>query len=215
MIFRGIYSLTSNDGQIFIMSDSMDYYINLSNSLNQTAIWKYLSSSSSQYLCYDFSQISKSFYGSLMLSDGQLFLTGKDTSTSTLFHMYMINFISNSYNWANTISCSTDCSYYLRESIQSSDDSKIYSLLLLELSPNAYFITLNSTDGSAIGSRYKSSISWSSTFGSTRNGDNLVFSVLWTQIYYLFIYNTNSTAFSINSWNASPYGMTTEPSTNR
>ena len=196
------------------MSDNMDYYINLSNSTNQTAVWKYFVSSN-QYKCYDFSQISKTFNGCLMLSDYLLFLMGKDASTSTLFHTYMINFSTNSYNWANTISCSTDCSYYLQESIESSDNSKIYSLFFLELSPNAYFITLNSTDGSAIGSRYKSSISWSSTNGSTKNGDNLVFSVMWSQIYNLFIFNTNSSAFSINSWNANPYGMTIESSTNR
>ena len=135
------------------MSDNMDYYINLSNSIDNAAIWKYLSSPS-QYKCYDFSQISKTFNGFLMLSDDQLFLTGKDSSTSTLFHTYMINFSTNSYSWANTISCSTDYSYYLQESVQSSDNSKIYSLFFLELSPNAYFITLNSTDGKPIGSRY-------------------------------------------------------------
>ena len=75
-----------------------------------------------------------------MLNDDQLFLMGKDSSTTSLFHMYMINFSTNSYSWANTISCSAECSYYLRESIQSSDNSKIYSLFLLELNPNAYFI---------------------------------------------------------------------------
>ena len=196
------------------MSNNMDYYINLSNSNNQAAIWRYFVSSS-QYKCYDFSQISKTFNGCLMLSDDQLFLTGKDASTSTLFHTYMINFSANSYNWANTISCSIDCNYYLQESIESSDNSKIYSLFILELNPNAYFITLNSTDGKAIGSRYRSSISWSNDVGSARNGDNLVFSVKWSQEYNLFIYNTNSSAFSINSWNADFYGMITEPSTNK
>ena len=196
------------------MSDNMDYYINLSNSTNQTAVWKYFVSSN-QYKCYDFSQISKTFYGTIMLNDDQLFLTGKDASTSSLFHTYMINFNTNSYNWANTISCSTDCSINLQESIESSDNSKIYSLLLLELSPNAYFFTLNSTNGKAIGSKYKSSISWVSALGSTRNGDSLAFSVEWSQTYYLFIFNTNSSAFSINSWKANLYGMTVEPSTNR
>ena len=196
------------------MSDNINFYINLSSSANEAAIWKYFASST-QYKCYDFSQISKTFNGSLMLSDDQLFLTGKDASTSTLFHTYMINFSTNSYSWANTISCSTDCSNYLQESIQSSDNSKIYSLFILELSPNAYFITLNSTDGKAIGSRYKSSISWSNDVGSARNGDNLVFSVKWSQANNLFIYNTNSSSFSIKSWNANSYGMTIEPSTNR
>ena len=150
-----------------------------------------------------------------MSSDDQLFLMGKDISTSTLFHMYMIHFSTNSYSWTNTISCSTDCSDYLQESIQSNDNSKIYSLFLLELSSNAYFITLNSTDGKAIGSRYQSSISCTNSLGSTRNGDNLVFSVKWSQAYNLFIYNTNSSIFSINKWNASLYGMTIEPSNNR
>ena len=162
-----------------------------------------------------FHKFEKTFYGTIMLNDDLLFLMGKDESSSTLFHTYMINFSTNSYSWANTISCSTDCSINLQESIESSDNSKIYSLLLLELSPNAYFITLNSTNGKAIGLRYKSSISWVSALGSTRNGDNLVFSVEWSQTYYLFIFNTNSSTFSINSWNANLYGMTAEPSTNR
>ena len=178
------------------------------------AIWKYLALSN-QYQCYDFSQISKTFNGCLMLSDNQLFLMGKDISTSTLFHMYMIHFSTNSYSWANTISCSTNFFIYLQESIQSSDNSKIYSLFLLELSPNAYFITLNSTDGKAIGSRYQSSISCINLFGSTRNEENLVFSVKWSQTSNLFIYNTNSSAFSIINWNANPYGMAIDPSTNR
>ena len=200
--------------QIFIMSDNMDYYINLLNSNNKAVIWKYLAPSS-QYKWYDISQISKYLYGPLKLNDDQLFLMGKDALTSTLFHIYMINFSMNSYSWANTISCLTDCFYYLQESIESSDNSKIYSLFFLELNPNAYFITLNSTNGKAIGSRYQSSISWSSTLGSTRNGDNLVFSVKWSQAYNLFIYNTNSSSFSIKSWNSNLYGMTLEPSTNR
>ena len=134
------------------------------------------------------------------------------------FHLYsilIIKFSTNNYSWANTISCSTNWNYYLSESIESSDNSKIYSLFFLELSPNAYFITLNSTNGSAIGLRYKSSISWNSTNGSTRNGDNLLFSVEWSQTYNLFIYNTNSSTFSINKWNAIPYKMVIEPETNR
>ena len=158
-MYRGTYFWGSRDTLIFIMSNNMDYYINLSNSASQAAIWKY-SAPSSQYVCYDFSQISWAFFWIFNVKWWSTILMGKDASTSTLFHMYMINFISSSYNWANTISCSTDCSFNLQESIKSSDNSKIYSLLPLELSPNAYFITLNSTNGSVIGSRYRSSIIW-------------------------------------------------------
>ena len=94
-----------------------------------------------------------------MLNEDQLFLFGQDASTLTQIHIYKITFSTGSYNWGSQISCSSDCSPYYAESIQNSDSSKIHSLFLLESSSNAYFITLNATDGSAVDSRYKSTIS--------------------------------------------------------
>ena len=123
----------------------------------------------------EFPSIQKYSVGSLMLNDNQLFLMGQDISTTTLFHIFKVTFSTKTYNWGSQISCSSDCSPTYAESLQNSDSSKIYSLFLLASSPYAYFISLNATDGSAVDSRYKSSISWDYVFGSVRNGNNLVF----------------------------------------
>ena len=152
----------------------MDYYINLKNSNNKAAIWKYISSSSS-LSWIEFPSIQGYSIGGLMLNDNQLLLMGQDISTIRLLHIFKVTFSTATYNWASQISCSSDCPPSYAESIQSSDSSKIYSLFLLASSPYAYFITLNATDGSAVDSRYKSSISWDYVLGSVRNGNNLVF----------------------------------------
>ena len=192
----------------------MDYYINLKNANNKAAIWKYTSSSSS-LSWIDLPSIQKYSIGILMLNDNQLLFMGQDTSTLTLLHIYKITFSTKTYNWGSHISCSSNCSPSYAESIQNSDSSKIYSLFLLESSSYAYFITLNATDGSAVDSRYKSSISWGYVLGSVRKEDILVFCANWDPSCALFVYDTNSLKLSVNFWKGCISGMATEASTNR
>ena len=182
---------------------------------NKAAIWEYLESSSS-FNCLEFPSIVYYSYGTLMLNDDQLFLMGQDISTLTLLHMYKITFSTRSYNWAKMISCPTNSNPSWSESIQNSDSSKIYSFLMLESIAYAYFITFNSTDGSLVGSRYKSSISWDLVLGSARNGNNLVlFSLNCKTLNNLFVYDTVSTKITIYAGNLIYFGMQTEPSTNK
>ena len=94
-----------------------------------------------------------------MVDDNHLFLMGRDSSTTSLFHMFKVSYNPSSYDWANMITCSSDCSPRLSESIMSNDNSRIYSLFPLESPAYLYFVTLNVTDGGVIGSRYKSSSS--------------------------------------------------------
>ena len=185
------------------------------NANNKAAIWVYLELSN-YFNCLEFPLIAKYLYGTLMLSDDQLFLMGQDISSLTLLHMYKITFSTWSYNWANKISCPTDSTSNLSESIQNSDSSKIYSLFMLENIAYAYFISFNSTDGSVVGSRYKSSISWDFVIGSARNGNNLIlFSLLCKKLGNLFVYDTFSTIITIYTGNVIYFGMKIEPSTNR
>ena len=172
-------------------------------------------SSSSSLSWIELPSIQLYSIGSLMLNDNQLFLMGQDISTITLLHIFKVSFSTATYNWGSQISCSSDCSPTYAESILNSDSSKIYSLFLLESSPYAYFITLNATDGSAVDSRYKSSISWVYVFGSVRNGNNLIFSAYWDPNCVLFVYDTNSLKLSVNNWKGCISGMTTEASTSR
>ena len=196
------------------MSNNMGYYIDFMDPYGKASIWLYLTLSNT-FNCYEFPSIRLNSYGDLMLNDDQLFLMGQDVSTLTLFHIYKITFNTGAYNWAKQISWSSDWAPSFAESILNSDNSKIYSLFLLESNPYAYFITLNATDGSAVDSRYKSNISWSYVFGSVRDANNVVFSALWSQLWYLFVYDTSLSKLSINRWKGCLYRMTLEPSTNR
>ena len=166
--------------------------------------------------CLEFPTIVNYSYGTLMLNDDQLFLMGQDISSLTLLHMYKITFSTGSYNWVNMISCPTDSTPYWSESIQNSDSSKIYSLFMLENIAYAYFITFNSTDGSVVGSRYKSSTSWYYVLGSERNQNGLVlFSLLCQTSSNLFVYDTVSTKITIYAGKVIFFGMEIEPSINK
>ena len=150
-----------------------------------------------------------------MLNDDQLYLMGQDASTLAQLHIYKITFSTRTYNWGSQISCSSDCSPTNAESIQSSDSSKIYSLFLLESNPYSYFITLNATDGSAVDSRYKSSISWNNVLGSVRKEDILVFNLYCSSTSYIYVYNTSSLKLSVNKWKNYLIRIAIEPSTSR
>ena len=150
--------------------------------------------------CLEFPSIQVFSYGSMMLTDSTLFMMGKDTSTVTLFHLFMITFTTSSYNWANKITCSSDCLHFLSESILSNDNLKIYIMFPLESPAYLYFITLNSTSGSIIGSRYKSSISWTQWLKSIQSSNMLLFTALCSS-FNLFMYDTNSLAFTVKQIN--------------
>ena len=180
-----------------------------------TVIWKYLELLSVMS-CLELPSILSFSYGNLMFDDNQLFLMGKDTSTSPSFHLYKINFSTNSYTWAKRIIWSSICSPYLSESILSNDNSKIYSLFPLESPAYLYFITLNSYDGSVIDSRYRSSISWSQSLGSAKSSNVLLFTVTCSSTYYMIMYDTNSLAFTVKQGvNISMLEMAVESTTGR
>ena len=184
------------------------------DSNNKASIWKYLNSAST-FSWIELPSIVNYSYSSMVFNNDYLFLIGKDISTVTQFHMYKVSFSYSSYYWGKKLSWISDCSPSSSESLLSSDESKIYSLFILESTPYAYFVTLSSIDGSVVGSRYKSSISWSYVLGSTKSGSYLLFLAYCSSTYNLFIYNTDSSTFSINSWTAYLIGITTEPSSGK
>ena len=165
--------------------------------------------------CLKFPSIKSYSHGNLMLADSQLFLMGKDDSIVTRLHLFKITFTTSSYDWTNKITCSLDCSLYLSESILSSDYSKIYSMFPLENPAYLYFITLNATSGSIIGSRYRSSIPWSSWLNSAHSSNMLLFTALCSS-FNLLIYDTNLLEFTMKQINnISVYGIAIEMTTGR
>ena len=102
------------------------------------------------------------------------------------------------------------------ESVMSNDMSKIFSFLAYSDSlSNIYFTTFKTLDGSILGTKYKTTISWSSAFSSVVNGDNVIATLLCTQ-YYLVIYNVASDSFTFKSFsNGFLYGLGVESGSGR
>ena len=92
------------------------------------------------------------------------------------------------------------------ETMISSDNSKIYSFYLYGSAPAyIYFVTLSVSNGSVLGSRYKSNIAWSNIYGSQINGDYLLVNTNWVNQFITFV-NT-ATSVIINRAFAGSYSV--------
>ena len=178
-------------------------------------VWKY-KYVSSLINWVDFLSIFQVPHGIIIRDDDYVFLMGQDTANNALLHIFKITFSSNVYNFANKIICTSNCALSNTESILSSDSSKIYSLFNLENPSYQYFITQNETDGSVIGSWYRSSISWIDVNGSAKNSNMLLFSIVCLPNNYLLMFNTSSLVFTIKKLNSiSLYGIAFESTTGK
>ena len=77
-----------------------------------------------------------------------------------------------------------------------------------------YFVTLMLSDGSQVGTRFKSNLVWYGASGLAIYGDNVVFVVYWTQ-YYISIFNTITSSFKIKKFSQSLYDIILDTSTGR
>ena len=112
-------------------------------------------------------------YGSFMINNSQLFMLGSDSTLFSL-HFYKTTFGKTSVDVATQIACPGGMrTAFYSESLVSNDGSKIYSFFIYGSTQYLFFVTFNSTDLSIIESRYKSSIAWSMSYGSSLNGNYL------------------------------------------
>ena len=103
-------------------------------------------------------------------------------------------------------------SAYLSESLLSSDGTKIFSFFTYGNTYYMYFATLNKADGAVIGSIYKSSTPITGIYGSARKGDLIVLTVYYSCIYYLAMFNTTSSVFTIKQFlGAGLFGAAVQP----
>ena len=149
-----------------------------------------------------------------MIVDSQFFILGLDQSTPNL-HMYKITFGNTNADWANSITCSSGTwTLSQSESLLSTDKSKIYSFFTYGSNLYLYFVTLLVSDGSVIGSRFKSSITCSNVFGSALN-ENYIFAAVECSSYYLLSFSISSLTFTMNTFSGYLTGLGVEPLSGR
>ena len=146
-----------------------------------------------------------------MLSNTQLFCVGYEQALND-FHLYKFTFGNFNADFAKKIQCtSTPWTASVSETLLSSDKSIIYSLFIYGGTTYFNFVALNSTSGSVIGSRYKSSISWNYVHGSTINADYIAATLVWPD-YFLVLLNSATSDFTINKFTGNYlYGVEVEP----
>ena len=109
-------------------------------------------------------------YGQLKIDDNQLFLIGNEPSSAYTLHYYKITFGDVSVDWANKISWTGGSwSASNSESLLSSDNSLIYTFATFGSTQYLYFITFSTSTGNVVGSRYKSSSTWTGAWEAVLN----------------------------------------------
>ena len=183
----------SYNTKVWPLSDSSGYFINLSSDSYPyyAILCKYtFSSSNAQWQSVSNIYIGN---GSLMLSNTQFFLLGRDYSSPYPLHMYKIKFSSTSVEWANKMYCTS--SYWnsdFADSLLSKDGLNMYLFFNNENPKYIYFVSLSVSTGSVASTWYKSNFG-GYVYGSTLN-DNYVIAAAFS---YLLIYSISLDSFAI------------------
>ena len=141
-----------------------------------------------------------------MLSPSQFFLFGHDFFPPYHLNMDKITFSSISPNWVKKLSCSSSSWFWTSgESLLSADRTAIYVFFNYGShgSPYLYFAAIDAYTGSVLGTRYKSAINISSSYGSALIGDYVITST----VNYLVMYSISSSSFTIKTFSGGIYSL--------
>ena len=94
------------------------------------------------------------------------------------------------------------CTSERTDTILSRDGSFLYSFTLFGNSVYLYLSMINSTDGSVIGSRYKSSLTCVKIYGSSFSDEYILVSVNWGN-FYISLFNTATFEFTFKQFTGS------------
>ena len=188
-----MHALSDNSGYYVIQHYNTDYIPHVLKYSFSTNVYKH----------YKFDDMHYYSVGSLMISDSELFWILKILSSPQNAVFIKFTYQSTSADWAKKMGCSSSVWNIINsESVMSSDKLKIFSFLTYSDSLwNVYFTTFKTSDGLILGTTYKTTVSWSSVYGSVVNGDNVI-AILYCTQYCLTIYNIPSDLFTFKSFSS-------------
>ena len=188
-----MHALPDNSGYYIIQHYPTDTTLHVLNYSHSSSIYKH----------YKFDSMSYYSVGSLMISDIELFWITRLNASPQNAVFIKFTFQNTSADWAKKMGCSSSgWNIVNSESVMSSDKLKIFSFLTYSDSLwNVYFTTFKTSDGSILGTTYKTTVSWSSVSGSVVNGDNVI-AILYCNKYCLTIYNIPSDLFTFKSFSS-------------
>ena len=161
-------------------------------------VWKCIFSEST-WTCQQLTFLKSLLYGQLKISDSQYFFLSID-STYSLFFTKM-TFGNSAADWSNTIAWpSGTCTLSLSESLLVSDFSQIWSLFAYGSTSYLYLVSFGISDGSVVGSRYKSSSSWTYVNGAVLSDNYLVATTICLSYPTLIVMDTTTLQFTFKKF---------------
>ena len=202
--------------QIHVLSDNSGYYFSTKlTSTSKLNVWRYLFASPSTSSWQEAPTTLETYcYTQLLLSDSQIFFIAVDVGAPYTEHMYKLTFGNTSPDWASKILCPFVLCVDSRGVAKLSNDGSLLYVFFNYGAPIClFFITLDASTGSSIGSLYKSNYQSLFADGFTYFGDYIIVIVKCNSIYTLLMYNTISSSFILKDILNSPniYSVLVEP----
>ena len=188
----------------------------LSSNMGNICKFLYLTPLSAQW--QEIATINQYAHGQLMINSTKFMFSGTDPSSGDL-RIYKITFGNSIADWTNRMICSSSPWYNDRsENLISNDQIKIYSFIAFGLGSSVskssryiYFTTFKLSDGSVIGTRYITNVSWFEVNGSAQTGDFIILTTESVSVpFSLLLYNTVTSIFTILQYPGSPFGWWVE-----
>ena len=200
-----------------MLSDNSGYYIiGKDSSAFAPIIWKYIFTIAGSAECKEISTISGRVYNQMMITDTQFFVLGAYSGGGGYIKFIMLRFNNTIEDWRSQMSWSSWYSQ-VSESIFSTNKSKIYIFFTAGTNPlYLYFATLNTSDGTTINARYKSSIDILFVWGMQQNDNYIITTVGTGTKAYLILLNKSANSFIIKEFSGTDlYQWETESIFNR
>ena len=175
-----------------------------------THLWRHLFATGC--LWQQIGLISSRAYGQLKVSSSQFYFVGTEASPNYHLHMVKITYGSSVTDWSNRIDWTGGiCDVSYSGSLLSRDSTAIYSFFPFGVTGNQYlyFVTLNSSDGSVLGSRYISSLKSTCVYGITLADDFIAVNFCYSS-YAIMLYNTVTSQFTYRKFIDFIFQITTD-----
>ena len=180
-----------SDISINAFSDNLGYYIALGSADSTPYIFKYIFPHRN---CLYQHLVGLKFYihDTLLLGTDQFFSTARNT----LLEANFIKFTFGGLNadWANLMNWPAyQWTSIISKSLVSNDNTTIHSLY--NFGGTVYYTAFSISDGSVVGTGYKSNRLWSDSYRLILYGEYIITSVFWTSPY-LMLFNLSTSQFS-------------------
>ena len=155
--------------------------------------------------CQEIASLNNYAKAQLRVSESQFFFIGIDPTSPFHLHFLKLTYGNSSPDRANKMLCASGtCTVLNSESILSSDSTYIYTTFTYgSTTQYMYLTTLKSSDGTVVGSRYRTSISIEGILGLTQQGDYLAWTSFYSTTYILTLWNTITFEFTHKQFSGS------------